>query len=1075
LTINQYLGFEFPLLIYKPDSMKLTILFLSLWLCVEIAYCQNRSIKGTVVDAKSKTPLPGVGVKTKDGAKSTVTDSEGHFLLEVPANTSSLTFSSIGYESQELPLSKASMSFNIALVPSEQHLEEVVVVGYGTQSKRAITGAVASINHEKFQDRSFSNVAQSLAGQLAGVNITQSQGAPGQSPNVRIRGTSSITAGTNPLYVVDGMPIENFNLNNINPQDIESVEVLKDASSAAIYGSRGANGVVLVTTKLGKPGSTNVGFNYEYGIQKVARRIELMDAQQYIQYYIDAHNNGWINSGEGRSASDPNSARTGPFRIPEDFTDPVKRAALGKGTDWQEVMFRTAPSHNAQLSVSGGTEKTQFLFSGNYLDQEAVLDQNYLKRLTLRSNIRQQVSEKFAVGLNLGVTGVYDRTEGTEGKSDVISLGLQSAPIFPVYNENGNLGFKDPNSEWYRFAQYTDLQLWHPYSLTRELQKQNKSFNTLGTAFAEYEVIEGLKFKTSINANLLNTRFNMFWNKDQKYGYSSALPAQGNANSRFMLNWLSENTLNFSRQFGGHNLDALVGYTVQKQRDEYQALSAGNFPNNLVPTLNAGTVNGGTSLAYEWAMISYLGRVNYNYKNKYFLSAVLRRDGSSRFGANNRYGYFPSVSGGWVISDEDFFKPLTVINNLKLRVSYGATGNNQIPNYGPIGLLGASNYVYGSDLATGLLITNIANPDLRWERTNMLNIGVDMGLFSDRIRLSAEYYRSITNDLLLNVPVPDITGFATQLSNVGKLRNQGFEFNINSRNIDGALRWSTDFNLSLNRNKVLQLGPGNAPLLYTDYVVQVKTEVGQPISNFFGYVYEGAYRNQAEIEGSPAQGDGFTKPGDPKIKDVDGDGKITEADRTIIGNNQPDFIIGLNNTFQFKGLELSFLFQGSFGGEITNQLIRFNGIWNAGRNAYADVANYWKSEGDPGDGWHFKPTVDPKGYQERFSSYWVEDATFVRLKNVRVSYSLPQRWVKRTPAKGIRIFANAENVYLWSKYKNYDPENTTYQSTSYSNIFSNATPTATASVTVPTGAFIGVDYGSYPLPRVITFGAKIDF
>lgn len=1054
--------------------MKLIMLMTSLWLLSGIAYSQERSLQGMVTNAKTKEPLPGVGIKTKDGTKSSVTDAEGHFRIVVSQNTKSLVISSIGYETKEVPVLQQGL-LRIELVEQEQSLDEVVVVGYGTQTKRAVTGAVASISHEKFQDRSFSNVAQSLAGQLAGVNISQSQGAPGQSPNIRIRGTSSITAGTNPLYVVDGMPIENFNLNNINPQDIESVEVLKDASSAAIYGSRGANGVVLVTTKLGKAGTTHVGFNYEYGIQKVSRRIDLMDAQQYIQYYIDAHNNGWINSGEGRSASDPNSVRTKPFQIPEDFTDPVKRAALGTGTDWQDVMFRTAPSHQAQLSVSGGTEKTQFLFSGNYLDQEAVLDQNYLKRLTLRSNIRQQVSDRFAIGLNLGVTGVYDRTEGTEGKSDVISLGLQSAPVFPVYNENGNLGFKDPNSSWYRFAQYTDLQLWHPYSLTRELYKQNKSFNTLGNAFAEYTILDGLKFKTSINANLLNTRYEMFWNKDQKYGYSSALPAQGNANSRFMLNWLSENTLNYDKQFNDHGLAVLLGYTVQKQRDEYQALSAGNFPNNLVPTLNAGTVNGGTSLAYEWAMISYLGRVNYNFKNRYFLSAVLRRDGSSRFGANNRFGYFPSISGGWVISDEQFFESVKAINNLKLRASYGATGNNQIPNYGPIGLLGASNYVYGSELATGLMLTNIPNPDLRWERTNMLNLGVDVAFLQDRFRLSAEFYHSVTNDLLLNVPVPDITGFATQLTNVGKLRNRGFELNINSRNIDRDFKWSTDFNLSLNRNKVLQLGPGNAPLLYTDYVVQVKTEVGQPISNFFGYIYDGVYKNQAEIEASPARGDGFTKPGDPKIRDVDGDGRITEADRTIIGNNQPDFIVGLNNSFSFKGIELSFLFQGSFGGEITNQLVRFNGIWNAGRNAFAKVANYWKSESDPGDGWHFKPTVDPKGYQERFSSYWVEDATFVRLKNIRISYALPQRWVSKTPAKGIRIFANAENVYLWSKYTNYDPENTTYQSTSYSNIFSNAVPSATSTVSVPSGAFLGVDYGSYPLPRVITFGAKIDF
>src|SRR5690606_23401631 len=408
--------------------MKLIMLMTSLWLLSGIAYSQERSLQGMVMNAKTKEPLPGVGIKTKDGTKSSVTDAEGRFRIVISPNTKSLIISSIGYETKEVPVQQQGL-LRIELVEQEQNLDEVVVVGYGTQTKRAVTGAVASISHEKFQDRSFSNVAQSLAGQLAGVNISQSQGAPGQSPNIRIRGTSSITAGTNPLYVVDGMPIENFNLNNINPQDIESVEVLKDASSAAIYGSRGANGVVLVTTKLGKAGTTHVGFNYEYGIQKVSRRIDLMDAQQYIQYYVDAHNNGWINSGEGRSASDPNSVRTKPFQIPEDFTDPVKRAALGTGTDWQEVMFRTAPSHQAQLSVSGGTEKTQFLFSGNYLDQEAVLDQNYLKRLTLRSNIRQQVSDRFAIGLNLGVTGVYDRTEGTEGKSDVISLGLQSSPI----------------------------------------------------------------------------------------------------------------------------------------------------------------------------------------------------------------------------------------------------------------------------------------------------------------------------------------------------------------------------------------------------------------------------------------------------------------------------------------------------------------------------------------------------------------------------------------------------------------------------------------------------------------------
>ncbi|WP_207535183.1 SusC/RagA family TonB-linked outer membrane protein [Desertivirga arenae] len=1052
--------------------MKRILLLFHLLLLSVAVYSQTRLVKGRVLDSKDGEALIGASIKIKGEGKGATTDVNGRFSININDANPVLEVSYTGYKSKQISVGNQSQ-LEIRLEADTRSLNEVVVVGYGTQSRRAVTGSVASVNYEKFKDRSVTNVTQALAGQLPGVNITQSQGAPGQSPNIRIRGTSSITAGTNPLYVVDGLPIENFNLNYINPQDIESVEVLKDASSAAIYGSRGSNGVVIVTTKLGKPGQVNISADYEHGIQDVTRKIDLMDAQQFIQYYIDAHNNAY--AATGGNINNPNSARPVLYRIPEDFTNPTLRAQLGNGTDWQDVMFRSAPSDRAQVSVSGGTENTQYLFSGSYLDQEAVLDNNYFKRLSIRSNIRQKVSEKFSIGLNLGLTGLYDRTDGTEGKSDVVSLGLQSDPIFPVYNENGNLGFKDPNSAWYRFATYTDLQLWHPYSLTREVKKQNKSFNSLGTAFAEYNIVKGLKFRTSINANLFNTRYDFFWNKDQKFGYSSALPAQGSANSRFMLNWLSENTLNYQKQLGSHNFNALVGYTFQKQRDEYMGVGAGNFPNDLVTTLNAGTVNSGTSLAYEWALISYLGRLNYNFKNKYFLSGVLRRDGSSRFGKNNRFGYFPSVSAGWLISDEDFMKGVPAISNLKFKASYGVSGNNQIPNYGPVGLLGSSNYVYGTNLANGLNITNIQNPDLKWEKTNMFNTGIELGLFKNRVNLNAEFYNSITNDLLLNVPVPDITGFSTQLTNIGKLRNRGVELSLNTKNVVGKFNWSTDFNISGNRNKVLQLGPGNAPLIYQDFVVAVKTEVGQPISNFYGYIFDGVYKNQAEIDAGPAKGDGVTTPGDPRVRDVDGDGKITEADRTTLGNNQPNFIAGLTNSFSFKGIEFSFMLQGSFGGEITNQLVRYNGIWNGGRNAYAEVANYWKSESDPGDGKHFKPTISPKGYQEKFSSYWVEDATFVRLRNIRVSYALPTKLFAKTPVKKARVFLNAENVHLWSKYLNYDPENTTYNSTSFSNIYSNATPTATSAVTVPTGAFIGVDYGSYPNPRVITFGAKLDF
>ncbi|MGV3706324.1 MAG: TonB-dependent receptor [Arcticibacter sp.] len=1020
------------------------------------------NIRGQVTDSKGQ-PMYGASVRVKGSQMGAATDAQGHFSLQGIPDNAVLVVSYAGYQSEELSIAGRTQ-LTIVLKEDVKNLSDVVVVGYGTQSKRAVTGAVASVNYERFKDRSFSNVTQALAGQLPGVNISQAQGAPGSAPIVRIRGTSSITAGTNPLYVVDGLPVENFNLNLINPQDIASVEVLKDASSAAIYGSRGANGVIIITTKLGKAGQTNVNAIYEFGTQEVTRTAEMMNAQQFVQYYVDAHNNAWVAA--GGKAGDPNSVRGAAFRIPEDFTTNPQQ--FGTGTDWQDVMFRTAPSHNAQVSVSGGSEKTQFLLSSAYLDQDAVLDENYYKRLAVRANLKHAISDKITIGANLALTSIYDRTDGTLGKADVVSLALTNVPIFPIYNENGNLGFRDPNSEWYRFTQYSDLQLWHPFSLTREIDKRNKTYNTLATGYAEYKIIEGLRFRSSINANLTNSRYNSYQNALQKYGYSSAGPAIAESNSTSVLNWLAENTLTYEKKFDKHGLTALIGYTAQHQRDEYAQVAAGNFPNDLVHTINAGTVTGGTSLASEWALISYLARLNYNYDNKYFLTATLRRDGSSRFGGNNQYGYFPSASVGWLISEEGFIKDKAQwISNLKLRLSYGFAGNNQIPNYGSIGLLAASNYTFGNDVSNGLNITNVLNPDLKWERTSQTNLGLDIGLFSNRLNIGFDAYYSETKDLLLNVPVPDITGFATQLTNIGKMRNKGLELNISSRNIARAFTWTTDLNFSMNRNKVLQLGPNNAPLNYNDFSVAVRTEVGQPISNYYGYIFDGVYQNQEQINGSPHVPS--TTPGDPVVRDVNGDGAITADDRTIIGNYQPDFIAGMTNTVGYKGFEFSFLLQGTYGGEIANQLIRYSGLWNGGRNAYASAYNYWRSESDPGDGTHFKPTVDPKGLQNQFSSYWIEDGSYLRLKNIRLSYALPGSLFRNFAGiKGARVYVNAENVHLFSKYTNYDPENTTYTATTYS-------PTATTAAAIPTGAFLGVDYGSYPVPRVITLGVKVDF
>jgi TonB-linked SusC/RagA family outer membrane protein len=611
--------------------------------------------------------------------------------------------------------------------------------------------------------------------------------------------------------------------------------------------------------------------------------------------------------------------------------------------------------------------------------------------------------------------------------------------------------------------------------LTRYIHKQNKTFNTLATGFLEYKILDDLKFKTSISANLYNTRYNSYRVNKQGYGYSGILPAEGYSTSGYSLNWLSENTLNYDKSFGDHNLALLLGYSVQKQRNEFASITSGSFPNDLVETLNAGVVSSGFTNASEWAMISYLARAQYNYLNRYFFTAAIRRDGSSRFGANSRWGYFPSVSGAWVVSDENFMKDIRAINNLKFRVSYGMSGNNQIPNYGSTSLLSSSNYVSGSTLASGLAISNIANTNLQWERTTQFNLGLDLKLLNNRIGLSAEYYNSTTNDMLLNVPVPDITGFSTQLTNIGKMENKGVELNLNTQNIQTPkFSWSTDFNFSSNRNKVLQLGQNNAPITYTDFVVTVKTEVGQPISNFFGYVVDGVFKNQAQVDATPHYS--TTKPGDPIIRDVNGDGKITVDDRTTLGNYQPDFMAGITNNFSYKGFDLSFMFQGSFGGEIVNQNFRYSGFWNNGRNMYAGVANRWRSESDPGDGTHFRATLGLTGLQDQFTSLWVEDASFVRLKNIRVSYTIPSSITQKLHLKTARVYVNAENVYLWSKYTNYDPENTTYNASNFSGEANgNSSSGLNASGNAPNGAFIGVDYGSYPIPRVITIGAKIDF
>jgi TonB-linked SusC/RagA family outer membrane protein len=722
------------------------------------------------------------------------------------------------------------------------------------------------------------------------------------------------------------MALENYDLNQINPQDIQSVEILKDAASSAIYGSRGANGVILVTTKLGKAGKAQVNATIEGGMSKVNRKVEMMDAQEWIKYYIDARNNAWILLDPvNNKATDDNAKRSlvsgaKNYMIPPDFlTNP---AMFGAGTDWQDVMFRTAPTTNAVLSLSGGTEKTSYLFSAGYMNQQAVVMENYFKRLTLRTNIRQKISDHVTAGLNLAFTGSNDRTDGTTGKSDAVSLAIQSDPIFPEYNENGNLGFLDPNSEWKRFQTY-GVQLWSPHSLITYADKLNRTYNTLANIYLEVKPFKDLTLRGSMSGNLTNNNYNWFWETNQGYGYSSILPAQASARNSTNLNWQTEFTATYNKKAGDHEFGAIAGYSAQKNRFDMTSLNGTDFPNDLVRTINAaGTVTKpatGNS-AEEYSLLSLLGRVSYNYKNKYFLNATIRQDGSSRFGPNSKWGSFPSISAGWLVSDEGFLKNSDAISLLKLRVSYGQTGNNLIPNYGAVSLLGTSRYVNGTSVVNGLRTITIANPNLKWEKTAQFNIGLDMGFFKNRLNVTIDAYKSETNDMLLNVPVPAYTGFTSQLTNIGSMENKGIELTISSRNIQNkSFTWTTDFNISRNRNVVTKLGPNNAPIEIDEWGYFV-TEVGQPLSNYKGYIFDGLYNNQSEVDKSVHYAG--AAPGDPIIRDVNGDKKIDPSDRTILGNAQPDFTAGITNTFKFSNFEFSFMLQGVFGNEIWNQQTR---------------------------------------------------------------------------------------------------------------------------------------------------------
>lgn len=1026
---------------------------------------QAIDISGTVMNDKGE-PLAGATVSVQGTSTRVVTDADGRFSISVSNNNATLVFSFVGYETQSRSVSSLGANASIVLTSQQGSLEDVVVVGYGTQKRAKVTAAISSVPMKEIQDMPVSNVATAMQGKIPGVVIQQSSGAPGSTPAIKVRGFGSITAGNTPLIVVDGNIVSADVFAQLNTNDIESIDVLKDASSSAIYGSRGANGVLMVTTKKGKAGKPSVNLDVFTGVQNVSKRMDILNSAQFAEFGKEASNNAYLDNVAGANISDPNSARPSSFlryRYPRgevfgwfDFDDAAKVAAM-PSYDYQDLIFRSAMMSSYQLSYSGGTEKTRYSVSGSYLNQDGILKGSNLKRYTVRANVETEVLPKLKMGMNL-VPTYRERdevlAEGHWASNGVINAALSAMPMSPIYAADG----VTYSSQTELAPAYNYPGVTNPVANITEYHSKLTSVNVLANAYADYSILKDLRYRATGNVSFAGNRRNAY--RTSKMPLNQILPpsvATGTAYSDQTTSWLFNQVLEYNKTFNSdHNVGVLVGMESTRLNTQSSNATGSAYPNDLVETLNAsapGSTTTATSSIVETSTVSYFARINYSYKNKYLLNLSVRRDGSSIFGPDKRWGSFPAISAGWRLKEENFLQNIEVLSEAKVRASYGLSGNNAFGNYYPYAaLLSTDNYVFNNILANGLRASSPENRELRWEKNQQFDIGIDLGFFNNRLYITADYYNRITKDLLLSVNVPTITGFSTVVQNIGKMQNRGWEFSASSRNLTGAFTWTTSANLSFNRNKVLALGPTGDPIRSTSGVGETNiTMIGQPIGSFYGYIQTGVFMNQADLNATPH--DATAKPGDVKYADVTGDKKITADDRTIIGNNQPDFIYGLTNSFSFKGFDLNIAIQGTQGGEILNLSRRFFENLEGNQNQLTTVLNRWRSESNPGDGVTPRANARTTGQNNAVSSRWVEDGSYLRIQNVTLGYRLPASVINRLKLQQVRVYLSAQNLYTWTKYLGYNPEVSNYEGPL-------------------TG---GVDYGSFPLARTISAGINIGF
>ncbi len=975
-----------------------------------ISYFQETTITGTILDSNNQ-PLAGASIVEKGTTNGTQTDFDGNFQLDVSNPDAVLVVSYIGFASQEIPLA-GETSINVSLKEDAANLDEVVVIGYGTQKKSDLTGAVGSVKSEELAERPAASLNQAMAGRVAGVNVTSGSGRPGGRTVVRIRGNTSVSIANTPLYVVDGVILNAVNLPNgstpidyMNPNDIESIEVLKDASATAIYGARGANGVILVTTKRGTTtGGSHLNYDADFSLGTLPKKIPLLNSEEFLRVEEIAYANaekfdpdGWA----GGRYTDPRLKRTDP-RLFDSEGNPLY------DTDWQDEAIRAAFTQNHQLSFTGGDRDSNYgLFMG-FRDEEGLIVESWLKRFSGRFTLDTEITPWLKVGGSLSYNDQNEKQIDQLGGGGITTMRqvLEALPIIPVRYDDGS---------WGSNIDYPGMEGGgSPVAVANDRRYFLKTQTVLGNFYSNIKITDNLQLRTTVGANIINQRNDYYGGRDLRY---IAMPdgAASVTNSRFN-SWQFENYLTYSKDFNEDNsLTAMLGLSWQHV-DEFNAVaSTRGFADDFYGFNNLGAGSNPqtpTSGKVAYGLNSYFGRVNYDYKNKYLLTLTGRADGSSKFGPENQFAFFPSAALAWRVSGEDFLKQNEIISNLKVRASYGATGNSEIPAYRALAGLQSGSVIFGGDRAAYSVPQRMANPDLRWEKTEQVDAGVEIGLFNNRIALELDFYRKLTSDMLLDAPVPSASGFTNVYRNVGSMENKGVEINLNTINFDNEMfGWSSNFNISINKNEVLALSGGSDIFLGSTLI-----RVGEPVGTFFGYIDEGTW-NTDEAEQAAIYD---RLPGDIKYRDLNNDGAINSDDRAIIGKGIPDGFGTFSNTFRYGNLELLVDLQFQYGNSLMYRDEHSAEDRQTIANSFKTVLNAWTPDNQDTDIAQIRPIA--AGYDTNNDSGKLKDASFLRGRNLMLSYVFQPELVQKLHLSRLRLYTSVQNFFVSTKFPGYDPE-----------------------------------------------------